>query len=105
MQTITPYKSAISAVHLMLVALPFVTVAVSSDSTAPPTGPSSSSTTTPKSESKCPSPLKFGSQCNYWFREYVNATEMPEWDKAQAEDLVGHCEELFQQFRERKRTG
>ncbi|KAL5527086.1 hypothetical protein ACEPAG_5877 [Sanghuangporus baumii] len=116
--TITPYKSAISAVHLMLVALPFVTVAVSSpaptsslDSHSSSNSHSPSTTdstrTTPltsnsESKPKASVPLKFGSQCNYWFNEYVNANEVPEWDETLAADLVRKCEDLFQKYKERE---
>ncbi|KAL5488351.1 ERG27 [Sanghuangporus weigelae] len=116
--TITPYKSAISAVHLMLVALPFVTVAISSlaptsslDSHSSSDSHSPSATdpteTTPpisnsESRAKVSVPLKFGSQCNYWFNEYVNANEVPEWDEALAAGLVRNCEDLLQKFKERE---
>ncbi|KAI5122148.1 hypothetical protein M0805_000795 [Coniferiporia weirii] len=79
---ITPYKSAISAVHLMLVALPFISVAAPRDSQKPP------------------APFKFGSQVDYWFNEYVAVSTIKEWDERseQAVQLAEHCETLFQTF-------
>ncbi|EJD00851.1 uncharacterized protein FOMMEDRAFT_21336 [Fomitiporia mediterranea MF3/22] len=90
---ITPYKSAIPAVHLMLVALPFITVASSNL-------PGSEK---PKSQ-KAPTPLKFGAHVDYWFNEYVGTMPVPEWEERQdqAAELVQHCEELFLELKKKQ---
>lgn len=84
----TPYKAAVSAVHLMLVALPFVSAA------APKKG----------APYTAPTPLKFGSQVDFWFNEYVGTAEVEEWDShsAQGAQLAGRCEQLYRTLAEKQ---
>lgn len=88
---LSPFRAAISAVHLMLVSLPFVTA------------------TTPKSEGYEAGsliPLKFNSKVKVWARPYVDSTEVEEWDthREQSIDLARKCEELYQSFWDRLRN-
>ena len=78
---IDPYKSAISAVHLMLVALPFVTVVSKTE--------------------KDLIPYKFGSCADLWFNEMVMAERVPEYENRQihASKLAEQCDSLYQKYR------
>ncbi|THH11275.1 hypothetical protein EW145_g754 [Phellinidium pouzarii] len=90
MQVFTTYKAALSAVHLMLVALPFVSFAA------------------PKGAHNPPTPLKFGSRVDFWFDEYVGMSEVSNWDERGEEEsvqLVKHCDELLETFKNKNKKG
>ncbi len=74
---ISTYKSAVSAVHLLLVPILFVT-------------------TTGKGNA----PLQFAAQSARLGQEYVDAVAVPDWEtRAQdGEDLLNKCETLYQNF-------
>ena len=103
----TTHKASISAVHLILVALPFVTVA----SRDAPSRPHVVEKIKGESEANGngyydgPSvPLKFGSEVDFWFREYVGVTEVLEWEerKEQAAELVKRLDEMFTEYATRE---
>lgn len=77
----TPYKASISAVHLVLVALPFISQASSNDPKKPPT------------------PLRYSSMVSFWFKETTGVNEVKEWDqrKEQAGKIAEYCDGIFQE--------
>ncbi|KAF9500189.1 NAD(P)-binding protein [Pleurotus eryngii] len=89
---IHPYKAAISAVHVSLVALAFLPT-VLSFSTARVKGK-----TTPAG----PTPIKIGSETDWWGRERVGVAPVLEWDEHEKEagELVKKCEVLYTSLRE-----
>ncbi|KAF7433511.1 hypothetical protein PC9H_005467 [Pleurotus ostreatus] len=89
---IHPYKAAISAVHVSLVALAFLPTALSF-STAGVKG-----NTMPKG----PTPIKIGSETDWWGHERVGVAPVLEWDEHEQEagELVKKCEALYTSLRE-----
>lgn len=79
---ITPYRAAVSAVHLVLVALPFITQASSSGTNKPPT------------------PLRYASKVDFWLNETTSAGEVREWDERveQAAKIAEGCDALYRKL-------
>ena len=100
----TTYKASVSAVHLLLVALPFVTVASKNAPSRPHIidkvrSKGAASRRDERYENNSV-PLKFGSEVDFWFREYVGVTEVQDWDnrKGQAAELVEKLDKIFQEY-------
>lgn len=81
-----PYKSAVAAVHLVLVGLPFISQVSSSGSKKPPT------------------PLRYTSKVDFWFNETTGAGEVREWDERteQAAKIAEGCDSLYQSILQKR---
>ncbi|KAJ7229150.1 3-keto sterol reductase [Mycena pura] len=79
--TITPAKAAISAVHLSLVAISFITFSTSD-------------------------PVRFDSETDRWGNAEVGTTPVPKWkeNEAHGELLVKKCDKLYQESLEDRKT-
>ena len=71
--TISPFKAAIAAVHLILVPLIFV------------------------SNDNSKHPVRYGARANWWGHEYISTSPVKEWVSHQAESaaLVEKCDVLY----------
>ena len=99
--TISPFKAAISAVHLALVPLIFITYLSSAiDSSAYPSNDSKSQ---PNTEGI---PVRFGAETNWFGNERVGLTPVKEWKKfeEQAEFLLEKCDNLYQEVKGNQST-
>lgn len=81
---IDPYKAAISAVHLALVPLPFVTFFIVTGTTGRWKRP----------------PVRFGAETDMWGKSRVGLSEVKQWElhRDDAKDLVKKCDDLIEKF-------
>ena len=99
--TIDIYKAAISAVHLSLISLAFFPTFSSRSSKLTTNGTANGNGYAKKTQ-----PVRFGSETDRWGNELVGCTPVIEWEEheEQGRELLGKCDELYQQFLETETT-
>ncbi|KAF8632001.1 hypothetical protein AX17_004946 [Amanita inopinata Kibby_2008] len=92
--SIQPFKAAVSAVHLSLAPLAFISLISTALSTERPT-PNASSNVVEAI------PVRFGAETDKWGRERVGLTRVKEWKRyeVEAELLLAKCDTLFHKVR------
>jgi len=99
--TISPFKAAISAVHVALVPLIFITYLSGAINS------SASSNDSKHQSGTGGAHVRFGAETNWWGDERVGLTPVKEWKRfeKQAEYLLEKCDNLYQEVKGTQKVG